>query len=87
VALGKLADVQFRLRHESVPFWVDVHLRCFGDRWLAVAEIAGELELGLGQSPGEALHMSLVSLGPAAASALLSDQQLFGVSCEVLGTP
>ena len=33
-----------RLRHPAIDFWVDIHLRKYGDVWLAVADLAGELE-------------------------------------------
>ena len=43
-----LVSVEFRLSASAYDFWVDVRLRCFGDRWVAVADIADEPELGLG---------------------------------------
>lgn len=75
-----LVSVQFALRAPSLDFWVDVHLRNFDGRWLAVAEIAGEPELGLGTTAREALSAALSCLGPRAAAALLADPQLLRVS-------
>ena len=43
---------------------VDVRIREFDGRWLAVADLAGEPELGLGQDPREALCVVLAPLGP-----------------------
>lgn len=46
-----LVSVKLRLRASCLEFWVGVRLRNFGGRWVAVAEIAGEHELGLGATP------------------------------------
>jgi hypothetical protein len=72
--------VNFRLTAPSLDFWVDVSLRGYGERWMAVADIAGEPEVGLGHSAHAALEASLSSLGSAAAQALLADPQLPAVS-------
>jgi hypothetical protein len=72
--------VQFALRAPSLDFWVDVRLRNFDGRWLAVADIADEHEVGLGASAREALAAALSCLGPRAAEALLADPQLLSVS-------
>lgn len=71
--------MNLRLTAPSLDFWVDVRLRSFGDRWIAVAEIAGEPELGLGSEPGEALASALSALGSDAVCALLGDRQLGSV--------
>jgi hypothetical protein len=45
----------FRLRAPGLDFYVDVRLRGFEGRWVAVADIAGDQELGWlrpRQSPG-----------------------------------
>jgi hypothetical protein len=78
-----LADVKFRLSAPSLGFWVDVRLRSFGDRWLAVAEIANDRELGLGTTPRQALEGALASLASEDRSALLCDPSLFGASAAV----
>lgn len=76
-------DVKFRLVARSLDFWVDVRLRCFGDRWIAVAELAGAQELGLGMNARQALTATLAPLGPRATRELLADPALMAVSCSV----
>lgn len=73
-------SVQLALRAPSLDFWVDTRLRNFDGRWLAVAEIAGEHEIGLGTSAREALTAAISCLGPRATEALLADPQLLRVS-------
>lgn len=89
-----LVSVNFRIGAPALDFYVDVRLRNFGDpqavegsdgRWLAVADIAGEHEIGLGSSPRGALLASLSSLGAQATAALLADPQLIGVTGSVMG--
>ncbi len=72
--------VKFRVSAPSLDFYVDVRLRSFAGRWLAVADIAGEPEIGLGLTPRKALAASLASLGAAAADALMADPQLLEIS-------
>lgn len=62
-----------RLTAAALDFYVDVSLRDFGGRWLAVADIAGEQEVGLGRSARAALGACLLSLGRTAAESLLAD--------------
>ena len=76
--------MQFRLSAPELDLSVDVRLRSFGERWIAVAEIAGDRELGLGASAREALAAALTSLGEAATTALLADPALFGPSTAVI---
>lgn len=71
--------MHFRITTPTVDFYVDVRLRRFDERWLAVAEIAGEPEIGLGHSAKEALVASVGCLGPATVAALLADPQLVPV--------
>lgn len=78
-----LVSVNFRIGAPTLDFYVDVRLRNFDGRWLAVADISGDREIGLGRSGREALAASLSSLGQAATTALLADPQLIGVSHEV----
>jgi hypothetical protein len=68
--------VAFRLTSPDLDFFVDVRLRDFGGRWLAVADIAGEWEMGLGRTARYALVASLSSLGPKAVKDLLADPRL-----------
>ena len=79
----KLANVQFRLTAAGFEFWVDVRLRSWGDRWLAVADISGEPEIGLGQTARRALEGALESLGRRAARAFLADAALSAVTAEI----
>ncbi len=39
-----------RLTHPDLDFWIDVRLREFDGRWLAVAHLADEPVLGMGES-------------------------------------
>lgn len=57
-----------RFTHQELDFWVDVRLREFGGRWLAVADLAGEPDIGLGTSAEEAVRGALVALGEPFAS-------------------
>jgi hypothetical protein len=75
-----VTGVELRLSSPGLDFYVDVWLREFGGRWVAVADIAGEREMGLGRSACDALVASLASLGVEAVSQLLSDPSLFEVS-------
>lgn len=52
---------------------MDVFLREMSGRWIAVADIAGERELGLGRDAADATANSLRSLGDEATAALLAD--------------
>lgn len=79
-----LVSVNFRLGAPQLDFYVDVRLRSFDGRWMAVAEIAGEHEIGLASTARDALAASLSSLGAAAATALLADPRLIGVSSSVI---
>lgn len=78
-----LMNVEFRLTAPGVDFWVDVRLRSWGDRWLAVADIAGEPELGLGRSAPQALEGALASLGRQTARAFLADPSLARASADL----
>lgn len=76
---------QVRLSAPSLDFWVDVTLRSFGERWIATANIGGEVEIGLGTSARQALAASLASLGERARSVLLADTALLAPSIALLG--
>lgn len=58
--------MQLRLRAPTLDFYVDVRLRDFGSCWMAVADLAGDSELGFGLTAREALRSALASLGPVA---------------------
>lgn len=80
-----LVGVKFRICAPRLDFYVDVRVRSFDGRWLAVADIGGKPEIGLGRSAREALTASVSSLGSAAAYTLLADPQLIGLSRPVRG--
>ena len=63
----------FRLTAPTLDFYVDVRLHSFDGRWLAVAEIGGDPEIGIGGSAHAALTAALSSLGASATAALLAD--------------
>lgn len=77
-----LANVQFRLTAPGIDFWVDVRLRSWGDHWLAVADICGEPEIGLGYSARRAVEGALASLGGHVAQALLKDPEVAAFTSE-----
>jgi hypothetical protein len=62
---------------------IEVRIRSFGERWIAVAEIAGEPEIGLGRNPREALQAALGSLGERLTRLILADRQLLAPSVEI----
>jgi hypothetical protein len=67
-----MASVETRvLSAANLDFWVEVRLFGHHGRWIAVASIAGDLELGWGRSIGAAVTTALSSLGPDAVRDLL----------------
>jgi hypothetical protein len=76
--------VQFQLTAPSLDFYVAVRLRQFDRRWLAVADIAGEPEVGLGNTAHQALTAALSSFGTPAVKALLADLTLWRISQSVI---
>lgn len=52
-----------RVTHPDFDFWVDVRLRDWDGKWLAVADLAGEPAMGTGAEPREALRAALTALG------------------------
>ncbi|MDQ2689614.1 MAG: hypothetical protein M3Y29_05000 [Chloroflexota bacterium] len=77
-------ELEVRLSAPTLDFWVDVRLRAFGDRWVAAADIAGEVEIGLAASPRQALMASLAPLGERTRSLLLADPALLASSARLL---
>lgn len=59
-----------RLTRPELDFWVDLRLREFGGKWLAVAGLADEPDVGTGEDPREALPEALTALGPRSAEGL-----------------
>jgi hypothetical protein len=71
-----IAIVQkIRLTSPELDFWVDVTLMSYEGRWLAVAMLSGEYEIGRGNSSGEAIHESLNALGHSAATLLAASSR------------
>lgn len=54
---------RLRLTHPRLEFWIDVRLREFDGRWLAVADLADTPEVGSGGSPADALRDALALFG------------------------
>jgi hypothetical protein len=69
---------QHRLMHPRLDFWVDVRVRVFDGRWLAVADLAGDHDMGFGLGPSEALDHALASFPRTIRHALvaLAESQL-----------
>lgn len=69
---------RLRLHHSALPFWIDVRVREFDGRWIAVADLAGQPDLGCGGTPREALQGALGAFNAALASDLagLAEVQL-----------
>ncbi len=59
-----------RLTHPDLDFWIDVRVLEFDGRWLAVADLADQPEIGLGLSAREALDGALAVFGPRLAGDL-----------------
>ncbi len=50
-----MGHVQVRLAHPALDFWIDVRVRDFDGRWLAVADVADTPEVGTGKTRHAAL--------------------------------
>jgi hypothetical protein len=72
---SSIVDTRFRLTAQSCPP-VDVRLRLLDARWVAVADVAGTSQIGLGRTAREAITASLGSLSADARRALLADVAL-----------
>jgi hypothetical protein len=75
--------MDIRLSSPLLDFFVDVRLTSRGARWIAVAEIAGDREIGLGRTAHEALAASIGSLEPQTVAVLLADPGLMVASAEM----
>jgi len=53
-----------RFAHPDLDFWVDVRLREREGLWVAVADLDGESDIGVGARPEAAVRRALVALGP-----------------------
>jgi hypothetical protein len=65
-----------RLCHPDLAFHVDVTLTEKDGRWLAVAMLADEPDIGTGSDPRSALHAALEALGEPYASDLTASAEL-----------
>ena len=65
-----------RLTHPDLDFWVDVRLRDWDGRWLAVADFAGEPDVGTGTEPRAALRAALTALGEPYATEMAEGADL-----------
>lgn len=62
--------------HLEFDFWIDVRLREWDGRWLAVADLADEPDVGTSEDPREALCEALMALGLRLAAELAADASL-----------
>ena len=65
-----------RLIHPDPDFWVDVCLREFDGRWLAVPDLADEPDIGTSEDPRVALREALMALGERLADELAASADL-----------
>jgi len=61
------ALVELRLTDPELDFWVDVHLRQFGEIWMAAAHLAGTPDIGVSRHRDLAIFLALWALGPDVA--------------------
>ncbi|MDQ3408092.1 MAG: hypothetical protein M3472_08085 [Chloroflexota bacterium] len=78
-----VVDIRFHLAAPALPRSVHVRMRSFGERWVAVARIDEEAQLGLGSSARQALGAALVSLPASTRTALLADLALLPPSLQI----
>jgi len=57
-----------RLTHPDLDFWIDVRLSEWDGRWLAVADLADEPDVGTAADAREAIRGALASLGEPIAT-------------------
>lgn len=79
----RVVSINARLASAELGLDVEIRLRQLGDRWLAVAELGGEPEVGIGPTARVALTAALTTLGERAAAAFMADPQLFGISAAI----
>jgi len=60
------------LRSPHLDFWVAVRIIEKGGRWVVVADIAGDPEIGWGRSMEQAVRVALAGLGQQATELLLA---------------
>ena len=76
--------MDIHLSSPAVDFEVDVRLTRRDDRWVAVARVRGQSQVGLGRTAREALAASVGHLDRRAAAALLAEPGLMAASLQVL---
>ena len=81
----RLVSANAHLRADQLGIKLDLRLRELDGRWLAVADFGGQPEVGIGPTARAALVAALASLPERAATALMADPQLFGLSAEIRG--
>ena len=79
----RLVSANAHLRADQLGIEVDIRMRELDGRWLAVADFGGDPEVGIGPTPRAALVAALATLPERAATALMADPQLFGLSAEI----
>jgi hypothetical protein len=79
----QLVSANAHLTSDQLGIEVEIRLRQLDGRWLAVAEVEGDPEVGIGPTPRAALAAALATLGERAAAVLLADPQLLGLSAAI----
>jgi hypothetical protein len=79
----QLISANAHLRAGQFGIEVDIRLRQLDGRWLAVADFGGDPEVGIGPTPRAALVAALGTLPERAATALMADPELFGLSAAI----
>lgn len=75
--------IQFTLEPPSPLPAISVRMRRFGERW--VAEAQSEVpNVGIAQTPREALAAALSPLGSTVVTLLLADLSLLEPSCQII---
>lgn len=71
-----------RLTDPELDFWIDVRLRHFGGRWLAVADLADTPDVGVSTDRDVAVLLALWSLGPDTARRMASQMSAVSTGLE-----
>lgn len=69
-----------RLTHPALDSWIDVRLRDFDGRWLAVADLADTTQVVSGDTPPDALGGALASFGTRLRDELIARAAIPGPS-------
>ena len=79
----RLVSANAHLKAGQFGIEADVRLRQLDGRWLAVADFGGDPEVGIGPTPRAALVAAFGTLPERAATALMADPELFGLSAAI----